>query len=694
MKRNIIILLFILTAQVVLAVPARSIPFIVEQPDGTKMYLTLVGDERFHYYVTEDGISVLQRCDEEELSYCYAMINNGIMVPSGILAHTKALRSKEETEFVNSLYSDVTQYINNKTTLIRVEKSKAYSNFTASLLENNVYVGKKKGLVILVNFADLAMSGDNPRNQIERQFNEVGYSDNGHIGSVHDYFNDQSYGKFDLSFDVVGPFTVSNNIAYYGKNDNATGRNDIHVGRMVIEACKLADDYVDFSNYDWDEDGHVDQVFIIYAGYGEASGGASYTIWPHEYSLTGCYYWGDGEGPITLDNVIIDTYACSCELAGANGHILNGIGTACHEFSHCLGLPDLYDIDYSGAFGMDRWDVMDAGSYSGPNCNGEIPYGYSAFEKAYTGWIDLVELDTDGFCRLPSLNDYPIAYKISNQNNENEFFVLENHQSNRWYSYVGTYNAPHGMMVTHIDYNRFFWNNNTVNTYASHMRESIIPADMNYGTYMSDYKRYYLTEEDYAGDLFPGCKNVTRLSSESHEDCGGRLFNLNTDGTYTMSMIIENISEENELISFTIGNKLSVPDGISATLSGDKLNVTWEAVDNADEYSIQIIKVISVIPYKIETIAIDNISDTSFCLEDVQCKTCNIKVKAKNTFVSSEWSDIIKAEVETDAIIKIENNTPIHKEYYNINGTKAIVPKTKGVYIQKENNQIKKIYIR
>lgn len=695
MKCSIIIIFCTLITQAVLGVPARPVPILAEQSDGTKMYLTLIGDEKFHYYITEDGVPVLQICDEDDVSYRYAMIKKGVMAPSNLLAHSIDHRNADEQNFLDSISFEVSKFIQNRQECVKIEKIRTISNIeNDSPFGNNFYIGKKRGLVILVNFSDLSMSGEDPHYQIERQFNEIGYNEFGHIGSVHDYFFDQSYGKFDLSFDVVGPITVSNSVTYYGKNDNATGRTDIHVGRMVIEACNLVDDFVDFSNYDWNKDGIVDQVFIIYAGYGEASGGAAYTIWPHEFSLTGCNYMGDGEGPIILDNVKIDTYACSCELSGYSGHILNGIGTACHEFSHCLGLPDLYDVDYSGAFGMDRWDVMDAGSYSGPSNNGEVPYGYSAFEKASAGWINIVELETDSYCEIPPLNDSPIAYKVSNQGNQNEFFVLENHQSNKWYSYVQTYTAPHGMMVTHIDYNRNFWNNNTVNSYSSHMCESIIPADKSYGTYMSDYKRYYLTEDDYAGDLFPGSKNVTRLSSESHKDCGGSLFSLNTDGTYTMSMVIDNILEMDGMISFTIGNKLYTPENINAILSNDNLNITWEPVNNADEYSVQITKITSIIPYKVETYIVDNISETSLYVSNVQCNNCNIRLKAKNSFVSSEWSDIIKAKDDTNVIINIETDNSPFREYYNINGTIAIEPKAKGIYIQKENNQTKKIFIR
>ena len=316
MKYSIIFIFFTLIAQAVLGVPARPVPILAEQSDGTNVYLSLIGDEKFHYYITEDGVPVLQKSNEDDVSYRYAMIKNGVMVPSNLLAHSKDYRSVEEKNYLDSISFEVSEYIQNRRECVKIEKLINVYNFeNDSSFGKNVYIGKKRGLVILVNFSDLSMSGEDPQFQIERQFNEIGYNEFGHIGSVHDYFFDQSYGKFDLSFDVVGPITVSNSVKYYGKNDNATGRNDIHVGRMVIEACNLVDDFVDFSNYDWNKDGNVDQIYIIYAGYGEASGGAAYTIWPHEFSLTGCNYWGDGEGPITRDNVTIDTYACSCELS-------------------------------------------------------------------------------------------------------------------------------------------------------------------------------------------------------------------------------------------------------------------------------------------------------------------------------------------------------------------------------------------
>lgn len=147
---------------------------------------------------------------------------------------------------------------------------------------------------------------------------------------------------------------------------------------MVAEACLAADSEVNFADYDWDGDGEVDQVFVLYAGLGEAAGGDDDTVWPHMWNLSSSDY----RKSLTLDNVKVDTYACSSEMTkdyDTFGYpdIVSGIGTFCHEFSHCLGYPDMYDMNYKN-FGMATWDLMDYGNYNG---KGFIPSGYTAYEN-------------------------------------------------------------------------------------------------------------------------------------------------------------------------------------------------------------------------------------------------------------------------------------------------------------------------
>ncbi len=276
-----------------------------------------------------------------------------VFITSSLFAQERGLPCRDQansqtrtnSSFVDSESSDSQA----SRRLAKLQKAKA----------TDLYIGEKRGLVILVNFADLAMVSETAQADFDAQFNEEGYSKSGHVGSVSDYFYEQSYEQFRLRFDVVGPITVSQDMAYYGGND---GGSDQAVCTLVIEACKMVDELVDFSDYDWDGDNEVDQVFLIYAGYGENFTGVSEdAIWPHEWDLSSGKSYGDGTGALTLDGVKIDTYAMSCELYGKSGDQMDGIGMACHEFAHCLGYPDFYDTSYKGGWGMQAGDLMDSG---------------------------------------------------------------------------------------------------------------------------------------------------------------------------------------------------------------------------------------------------------------------------------------------------------------------------------------------
>lgn len=250
----------------------------------------------------------------------------------------------------------------------------------------DTWEGKKKGLVILVEFEDMAFKDpknvltlkpreDDVKSLYENMLNKAGYTNNnGAIGSVHDYFLDQSNGKFDLTFDVVGPVKLKHPYKFYG--ERTARQNDANATQMIVDACNAIKDKVDFGDYDWDGDGEVEQVYVIYAGEGEASGGDANTIWPHKYSLTDA-----GLHALTFNGKTVNTYACSneivrAELNGKERVFYSGIGTICHEFSHCLGLPDFYDTRGGNNIGSGRYDLMCSGSYNG---------GPESITNAYNG---------------------------------------------------------------------------------------------------------------------------------------------------------------------------------------------------------------------------------------------------------------------------------------------------------------------
>ena len=434
--------------------------------------------------------------------------------------------------------------------------------------------GKKKGLVILMQFADYSFVTENVKSVFQDFFNKEGYSDYGMSGSVKDYFKAQSYGQFELDFDVVGPYTAAHSMVYYGAHDGDA--HDSRPEELIKEGCEFADAEVNFADYDWEGDGEVNQVFVIYAGYGESSditqdNKFANTIWPHESNLK---YFGIN---LKLDGTSIGTYACGCELRGIEGKNLDGIGTACHEFSHCLGLPDFYDTQGQKNFGMSYWDVMDAGTYNGDSC---IPAGYTSYERMFAGWLTPTELTS--MTRIENMSplvDSPEAYILYNENNKNEYYLLENRQLKGFDA--GLYG--HGLLVLHVDYDKDVWGSNSVNISESRQRLTIIPAD----------NQLVGSRSSLAGDPFPGTKGVTSLTN--YTTPAATLYNTNTDGSKLMGKAIDHITEsENGLISFVACRpELAIPEpGEGQEIAGEAaFSISWPAVSGAVGYEIEVTEI-------------------------------------------------------------------------------------------------------
>lgn len=390
------------------------------------------------------------------------------------------------------------------------------------------YLGKKKGLVILCEFTDKQFQAANDREKYNNILNTRGYtSEEGFKGSVADYFLDQSGGLFELDFDVVGPYTTKNGYAYYGKNSSQG--DDMRAEDMVVEMCKAADADVNFADYDWDDDGEVDEVFVVYAWKGEADSGLSNTIWPHMWSLDEAMKF------LTLDGKKINVYACANEIE-SNGSIC-GIGTFCHEFSHCLGFADFYDVSYSGLFGMGDFDVMDAGLYGN---GGFCPVGYSAFEKMSCGWQQPIVLSGEDVSvdSLKPMNLQGDFYIIYNDAHPDEYYLIENRQKKGWDKYL----PAKGLMITHVDYDEEVWYNNIPNTIMTekeakrdgytcgndHQRVTIFHADNDDDSkYWSSTGGYY-NKKTVSTDLYPYQKNDS-LTATSQP--AATLFNDNPQGT-------------------------------------------------------------------------------------------------------------------------------------------------------------------
>ncbi len=535
MKKHSLLTALLVSASVPLAaVPAkRDVRIIVPGNDGTPMELTLKGDEYSHWW--EDGRGEAWLLDGDGDAVELSAASRGEIRARGAARKTSGNKLRGR-------------------------------RMAAAGKDRTKYTGTKRGLVILVNFADKEMTSSSARDDFDDMFNLKGYSENGHIGSVADYFSDQSYGRFGINFDVVGPVTVSRSYSYYGQNDRYG--DDKYPCTMVTEACRLADEEegTDFSLYDWNGDGEVDQVFIVYAGYGENYGASSNTIWPHEWTLSEGYEYGDGEGPLTIDGVRIDTYAVTCELSGRSGSTVSGIGTACHEFSHCLGYPDFYDTSYSGGWGMQAWDLLDSGAYNGPSGMGEVPSGYTSYERWQAGWLEPEVLASGTeVTGMQPLGTAPEAYILYNDADSDEYYLFEYRKSEGWFAYTDYYTAPSGLLVIHADYDETAWEENAPNDEASHQRMTIIQANNKKGTY--SYGGYSITASEYGGHVYPYGANdsLTVYSVPAAE-----LYNANTDGAKFMNKGIYGITADTDgTMSFSCRGRLSGEDESTGGDGGD-----------------------------------------------------------------------------------------------------------------------------
>lgn len=561
--RKFFLVLSLIASSLALAVPAKPIKRIITLADGTQKSTILRGDEYGHYYVDDDGVFYTKSGDVFVVADKDALLKRR----SEKLALNNERRMKRAKQW-GLIREDGSFGWQHKENEIAAGRNKAkWGAFT------NPISGKKKGLVILANFADKSMKAAHSQSFFNDFFNKEGFSLENMYGSVHDYFMECSYGQFDLSFDVIGPVTVSKNYAYYGENDS--NGDDKYPAVLVTEACKLADKLgVDFSQYDWDGDGEVEQVFVLFAGCGEAASYNDDAIWPHEHSLTGEKAFGDGNGAIMLDGVKVDTYAVSCELAGS-GSMVDGIGTACHEFSHCMCLPDLYDTSSGTSSGLEYWDLMDSGSYAGPYNHGECPTAYTSYERMYCGWLKPVELSAPMVVSdMKDIVTSSEAYIIYNQRNRNEFYLLENRQK------VGfnKYNVNHGLLIFHVDFDASSWADNKVNSSKSHPRLMIVPADNSLSSYND------------TGDTWPGKTGNTAFTDTSVP--AATLFNYNVDGRKFLGKPIENISESSAgTISFLFdgGFKLDAPTAYEAqNVTPYGFTATWSEVDGATMYELEV----------------------------------------------------------------------------------------------------------
>ena len=555
------------------AVPADPRPRTLTNPDGTKVEVRVHGDERFHLMTDLDCTSILQRNAD---GFYVKAVRNGKTLQFN---RDNVLMLREEAQAVAShpQFFEYTPGVDNLMSAQSPMQRMASLNTEGRSTYPTIGEGIRS-LVVLVEFQDVEFTVENPKEYFTRQLNEPGFSDYGGKGSALDYYKDASHGLYSPQFDVYGPVKVSKNADYFKDNDSG------NMALLIREAITQLHDAgeLNLADYDYDENGTLDTVFIYYAGYGSADSDTE-TIWPHQYDYQ--YYVNWTAAPqLRFDGVKVGPYACANELKGWNPNTykqpwqdgsepwVDGVGTFIHEYGHVLGLPDMYDVEYSGGVVTPgEWDVMDQGCYNFDAC---VPPLYSAYEQWVCNWLEFTDAQELNHYDLKALgnSDTPQAVRVripktsAGDSFYDEYFVLEARDNSRW---DACFDEP-GVMIWRINYKRSTWNGNSVNSKSGSNIE-IIYAD-------GDKHPLFVS-----GNIYPG---------GAHELVPSKTYQ------YWESPYITSISYDKDLLtgSFDYNVITEAPSGAPvlhdnpyADLGTAKnFTLTWDPVEDADSYLLTI----------------------------------------------------------------------------------------------------------
>ena len=506
-------------------------------PDGTIISFYLKGDEVLHWQVTPEGYTLLEN---DKGYYCYATQDSkGNLIPSDVVATDT--KSQSKLAFPKNLTfskSQITEALK-----LRNELFHPIASFkTTGSKTKGTTTGVRKVLVLLIDFQDRPFT--HTRQEYDNMMNMEGY--NG-TGSFKDYYKAVSYNQLTCETTVKGPYHANGTMAKYGANIN--GNKYINAKLLVQEAVDAAEaDGVNYADYDNDGDGYVDAVIVVHSNNDEAVGAGSNALWSHQSALR---YNGMQR---TYDGVTIDVYNIDPGVSGASGDAMATIGVFCHEFGHALGLPDTYDIDYSGALTPGNWDVMDMGSY---NNNSRTPSYHNPWARTKLGWQAPVVINNPAIgLTIADCSTNKDLFRV-NTDTKGEYYILENRQQTGYNQYV----YGHGMLVWKIDSVYISTAGNGVNTSTTHQGVALVRADN--------------ATTNGAGNTFPGTSSITSLTDETTPSM------RSYDGKRVYKPI-SNIQETSGSISFDFIQSLATTDvGVTSITNpnsgisgGGSVNVT------------------------------------------------------------------------------------------------------------------------
>lgn len=598
----LLLLLIALSSFEIEARPADPRPVKFVQPDGSVINIRINGDERVHWRETIDGYTLMFN-NKGYLTYA-VKDTNGDLQPSGIIATDIENRDVKSNSFLSEIEKNLYYSKDQVSVMLQVWEVKESSKREA---KNKGVIGNFKTICALVQFADKNMV--KTAADFEGLMNEIGYSEQGRQGSVKDYFLEASYGQFDLTVKLVGPYTAPKNESYYS---GPTGDGALNCRELCSWLAQAADPDIDYSEFDSDGDGWVDGFHFIFAGYGQEAGGGGNTIWSHSWAFT----------PITLDGKQLSTYSCSPELKGNTGSEITDIGVIGHEVSHAFGSPDYYDVDYGtgGSYdGTGDWDMMAGGSW---NDGGNCPAHHNMYQKIQFGWVNPITLN-DGVTieNMPNAADSPVAY-IVNTKTQGEYFIIENRQQKKFDTYI----PGHGLLIyrVHKDIESSSYSINSTHPQklypicASSTKAIPTRSPGSYGNINS------------GGCPFPGTKNKNSFTDMT-------IPSMKSWAEIDTQKPIENITEVNELISFDFAG-------------GEDEVVKYPLIINASENGILIVKdeynelTSGALVQEGTRLTVTGVANNGYKLDNIKVNGeviySNTFVMNQNTTVSAEFSVI------------------------------------------------------
>lgn len=636
-----------------MAVPVERVRTLLRLSDGTLVMATAYGDELLSYFVTDDGMVVEQRGDS--------------LILTGMGA------------------DEYRQTIGMRRMYVRRRVGSASS----ALVRPH---GRKVLPVILASFADLGFTVADDSASVNAWYdgfcNGERFTGHGGTGSVRDYYADMSGGDFMPEFRVIGPLQLDSVCSYYGKDSGYA--KDVNYGAFLRECfVKASLSVEDWSVFDNDGNGTVDMAMIIFAGLGQNytnSLGITDVIWPKEQPTY-----------ISVDGVNVAGCSSCSELrprSVVNGKLVStrpdGNGVCLHEMSHALGLPDFYDIN-NRAFGMDYWSLMDYGSYVN---NGLSPVAYTAYERDFMGWQPLKTPDGPCTLRIPCFADGGCGYRIVNDENPDEYYVIENRQARGWDNMLcGRFGG--GLMVTHVDYSQGAWTGNRVNADSRHQRMTIIPANNSLiGSNNAISMEHWINS--LTGNLYPGDTDNRELTDESvpasEVFVGGYMgkpiydIDVDTAGVVTLK--------------YCPYGRLDVARNLfGSDIYDTDAMLRWDEVPHAEMYNLRV--------YDGENALVtsaDSITVNYFRLEDLSPQTSyRFRVQAiSDAWRNGGWAESDIFRTTADGLPDIGESTRLVR-VYNSGGvfvTECYADETsrlalgKGVYIVRyKDGKIKKIHI-